>query len=93
MAPEKCFKSKCEVCGRNNLNDRMLGPLIRTNTVTANFNCVLFSPVMPDVTSIAKKAGRAEGGRAKKLGIFSFLFILFDSLPLSLTQTNTIFFK
>lgn len=41
----------CEICKRRNIDHRMLGPFIHTNTLSAHFNCVLFSPITPDETS------------------------------------------
>lgn len=76
---EKVFGRKCEICRRDNFDDRTLGPLIHANNISAHFNCVLYSPVTPDETSLAPKpeddaiAGlstrfvRDEGKRAKKL--------------------------
>lgn len=59
----------------------MLGPMIHTKTISAHFNCVAFSPVTPDKTSLAPNQGddaiagvtarfiREEGHRAFKLVI------------------------
>lgn len=86
MPGSKYINRKCEICGRNNFNARMLGPLLHTTTISAHFNCVLFSPQTPDATSIAKCpeddaiAGvksrfiRNVGMHAKKLVIFLFSF-------------------
>lgn len=79
MPPSKNHERKCEICKRSNFNSRMLGPLIHTNSISAHFNCVLYSPVTPDAESFAPRpedeavAGvstrfiRDEGRRAQKL--------------------------
>lgn len=81
MSPPAEFERKCEICKRSNFNGRMLGPLIHTDSISAHFNCVLYSPVTPDAESIAVRpedkaiAGvstrfiRDEGRRAQRLVI------------------------
>lgn len=75
----KDFERKCVICGRNHLNDRMLGPLIHLTQISAHFNCVLFSPVTPDslsrregsdggsISGVSTRFIRIEAQRAKKL--------------------------
>lgn len=82
MPPTKDFERKCEICKRSNFNGRMLGPLIHTNSISAHYNCVLYSPITPDAESVAPRpedeaiAGvstrfiREEGRRAQKLVIW-----------------------
>lgn len=84
MPANKDFERKCEICLRSILNDRVLGRLQHTKTISAHVNCVLYSPVSPDSMSLASRpdddaiAGvksrfiRDEGARAKKLVIFLF---------------------
>lgn len=67
----------------------MLGPIIHTKTISAHFNCVLYSPVTPDaldlqtreeedaISGVKSRFVRTEAARAKKLVIFS------DSLSVS----------
>lgn len=95
------FERKCEICQRKHFNDRLLGPLMHTKTISAHFNCVLYSPVTPDaldlqtreeedaIGGVKSRFVRAEAGRAKKLVIF------WDSFSVSQTFSkfiNTIFF-
>lgn len=91
MPATKDFERKCTICQRKECNDRMLGPLIHTKTISGHFNCILYSPVMPDAGSIASNKGddgiagvksrfiREEGARASKLVIIEFNSILFQS--------------
>lgn len=91
MPATKDFERKCTICQRKDFNDRMLGPLIHTKTISGHFNCVLYSPIMPDAVSIASNKGddgiagvksrfiREEGARASKLVIIEFNSILFQS--------------
>lgn len=79
MPPSKNFERKCEICKRSHFNSRMLGPLIHTKSISAHFNCVLYSPVTPDAESFAPRAEddaiagvstrfiSDEGRRAQKL--------------------------
>lgn len=90
----KKFERKCEICGRSNRNERILGPLIHTQTISAHYNCVLFSPVTVDAISIASKSEddgicgvtarfiRSEGNRAKKLVCSIFAYSCFGCIYL-----------
>lgn len=85
----KKFARKCEICCRDTYEARMLGPLMHTKTISAHYNCVLFSPVAPTAVNLAPHqeadgiAGvtarfiREEGGRSKQLVIF-FCFNFFS---------------
>lgn len=102
MPASKYNHRLCEICGRKSFNARMLGPLLHTTTISAHFNCVLFSAQTPDATNIAARpeddaiAGvtsrfiRSVGMHAKKLVIF--LFVSFASLVFSKTQNISRFF-
>lgn len=94
-------KRVCEICKRSKWHGRILGPIVITKTVTAHFNCVLYSPITPDVSSLAPNpendaiAGvsarfvRTEGKRAEKLvGFFSLFFadLFLDCVSLSPTM-------
>lgn len=91
MSANKGFERKCAICRRKEFNGRMLGPLIATKTISAHFNCVLFSPITPDTTSLAPNQGddaiagvssrfiREEGKRACQLVIFLQFPIFFPS--------------
>lgn len=95
------FDRKCEICGRSNQNGRMLGPLIHTRTISAHYNCVLFSPTTVDANSLSSGSEdsgicgvtsrfiRSEGSRAKKLvcSIFSPLIRSSDLYFISLSFT------
>lgn len=90
MPANKGFERKCEICRRDNYNGRMLGPLIHTKTISAHYNCVMFSPVTPDETSrrdnpnddaiagVTARFIREEGGRAKQLVRICFLLWIFS---------------
>lgn len=92
------FERKCEICGRANENDRTLGPLVHTRTISAHYNCVLFSPVAVDATTAqqSKNDGicgastrfiRSEGSRAKKLVIPVHRIFLWGTIRLSSFHT------
>lgn len=95
MPASKYNRRLCEICGRKDFNARMLGPLLHTTTISAHFNCVLFSAQTPDTTSIAAQpeddaiAGvtsrfiRSVGTHAKKLVIFFICSILFSTSEIS----------
>lgn len=80
-AKKDCVREKCDICRRSTFDHRTLGPLVHTKTISAHFNCVLYSPVTPDATSLAPRAEddaiagvstrsvRDEAKRAKKLVI------------------------
>lgn len=93
MPRNKKFERKCAICQRSKVNERMLGSLIHTKMISAHYNCVLFSPILPDATSMSAHAAqdsiggiksrfiRGEGTRAVKLVIFfSFPFRIYLSL-------------
>lgn len=79
MSSKGKFDRKCEICLRDNYNERMLGPLMHTKSISAHYSCVLYSPVTPDAVSLAHHqkddgiAGvtarliREEGSRSKQL--------------------------
>lgn len=99
MASKKKTGKKCDICLRDTLNDRALGRLQETRTITAHVNCVLFSPVSPDKTSLTSRpeddgiAGvtsrfvRQEGKRAKKLVFQIFHFFCSHSLTHTFLST------
>lgn len=80
------FKRVCEVCKRSNWNGRILGPMVVTRTLSAHFNCVLYSPITPDavhfapnpeddaIAGVSSRFIRTEGKRAKELVGFYSLF-------------------
>lgn len=91
MPATKNFERQCTICRRKERNDRLLGPLIHTKTISGHFNCILYTPVMPDAGSIASNheddaiAGvksrfiRDEGVRASKLVTIKCNSMLFHS--------------
>lgn len=84
QAGNKRFQRVCEICSRSNQNERLLGPLINSQTISAHYNCVMFSPVTVDATSkedhgicgVTARFIRTEGSRAKKLVWSIFRFYL-----------------
>lgn len=84
----KMPERKCEICKRNKFNPQQLGPFIQTKTISAHFNCVLFSPINPSQSSrrnnpdddaiagMSARFVRKEGARAKKL-VYNFRKQLF----------------
>lgn len=102
----KVFGRKCEICRRSTFDQRTLGPLVHTKTISGHFNCVLYSPVAPDATSLAPHpeddsiAGvttrfvREEGKRAKKLVIdFSKFFNWFYFFSLLMYVSILLFLR
>lgn len=81
MPANKDFERKCQICKRSNFNGRMLGPLIHTNSISAHYNCVLYSPVTPKaecvascpedeaIAGVSTRFIRNEGRRAQRLVI------------------------
>lgn len=105
MSSLKEFNRNCEICHRTNFNSRMLGPMVHTKTISAHFNCVVFSPVSPDKTSLAPNPEddaiggvttrfiRGEGRRAKKLVNLYSLFFSIHSTTIALFLHLCIFSK
>lgn len=71
----------CQICKRSNRNDLVLGPMTDAtkSNISAHFNCILYSPVVPDALSIPSRPEadsiggvstryvRHEGARAERL--------------------------
>lgn len=81
----------CEICGRSDRKDRLLGPLITVNqSITAHYHCVLFCPKTPGkeeygedgIGGMTARFIRSEGKRANPLvrAIFFIPFTFFFNL-------------
>lgn len=46
MAP-RTIDRKCVICQRSHSNDRLLGPLICSQTLSVHYKCIAYSPVAP----------------------------------------------
>lgn len=72
---KKIIAKNCEICARSIRDEKMLGPFIETKTIAAHFNCVIYSPIVPDkldvatdgVGGVTPRFIRIEGKRAKPL--------------------------
>lgn len=86
MASKNEIEKICGICRRSTIDERALGHFQESKSVAAHVNCVLFSPVTPDATSLITRpeddgiAGvsarfiRQEIKRAKNLVISPFHF-------------------
>lgn len=81
--PRRKYMRTCGICRRGDIDRRLLGPLVHVKTISAHINCVFYSPIMPDATSLVPNSDdaiggvssryiRTEGARAKLLVIRNF---------------------
>lgn len=60
--PRRKYMRTCAICRRGNIDRRLLGPLIHARTISAHITCVLYSPILPDATSLCPDSDDAIGG-------------------------------